>query len=236
MLRSNGSSFNFDEIYPVGSLYTTIDSSFDPNIAPGWQGTWVKIDSNCYVKSAFIDPEDPDSETPGSYYRWTKRYDTNSVALTNDQIPEHNHGYGTLAVSQAGDHNHTITSACAQDTAESCHLHYVFMENGPWLDDVIPGVAYKMPYYQGSGHQTNAETASYTYLKNVIGLSDAASQAFSGWHEHTINSSSDTTGQHTHALTGSTGNTGSSQGHDHYIMVTSPKPDCIAVIIWKRTA
>lgn len=45
---SGGSSLDF--VWPVGSLYSTLDAGFDPNVY--WGGTWVKIEENCTIRQA----------------------------------------------------------------------------------------------------------------------------------------------------------------------------------------
>lgn len=39
----------FNQIYPVGSIYTTTDSAFDPNVSFG--GTWEQIESGRFLMS-----------------------------------------------------------------------------------------------------------------------------------------------------------------------------------------
>lgn len=45
---SGGSSLDF--LWPVGSLYSTLDAGFDPNV--NWGGTWVKVGENLTLRQA----------------------------------------------------------------------------------------------------------------------------------------------------------------------------------------
>lgn len=67
-----------DTIYPVGSVYTTYDSAFDPNTA--WSGsTWTAING----RFLYSDHAGTTGATGGSY----------TVTLTADNIPQHTHPF-----------------------------------------------------------------------------------------------------------------------------------------------
>lgn len=44
-----------DMFYPVGSVYMSMDSSFDPNIS--WGGIWVKIESGRFIEATTADAQ-----------------------------------------------------------------------------------------------------------------------------------------------------------------------------------
>lgn len=83
----------FDFVRPVGSAYSTVDPTFDPNNV--WGGTWEKLpegyillsgsDNGSYVVG--------DDTSTGSGY---KEYGSNTHTLTLDEIPSHNHNSKTL--------------------------------------------------------------------------------------------------------------------------------------------
>lgn len=67
-----------DTIYPIGSVYTTYDSSFDPNTA--WSGTtWTPING----RFLYSDHAGTPGATGGAY----------TVTLTADHIPQHTHPF-----------------------------------------------------------------------------------------------------------------------------------------------
>lgn len=50
-----------DLVYPVGTVYETMDINFDPNVT--WGGTWVKTGKGKFPVG--YDPDDPDFSTVG---------------------------------------------------------------------------------------------------------------------------------------------------------------------------
>lgn len=71
------SGVNIDMIYPVGSIYITVDDTFDPNTA--FTGTtWVPIEDRFLLAA-------------GSTYSNGSTGGSATVTLTTDQIPSHRH-------------------------------------------------------------------------------------------------------------------------------------------------
>lgn len=88
-LKINDISF-IDIIYPIGSIYETIERSFNPNTAFG--GTWERIKGRFLVGVDENTPEfNSENIQAGEAY----------VYLTIGEIPSHNHGligeYGASA-------------------------------------------------------------------------------------------------------------------------------------------
>ena len=54
--------FNVDFLYPVGSLYITTDTNFNPNIKFG--GTWARLEGDVYLKNV---PSTASSQPIGNY-------------------------------------------------------------------------------------------------------------------------------------------------------------------------
>lgn len=77
---------NIDEIYPVGSIYLTVNSNLDPEELFG--GTWELISQGKTLVG--VDENDNDFNTA----RKTGGY--KSVTLNTNQIPAHTHGSKTL--------------------------------------------------------------------------------------------------------------------------------------------
>ena len=85
-----------DLVYPIGALYWSFEATSPATI---FGGTWVQI------KNTFIRAEDSSNKTGGA----------NSITLTTNQMPKHNHvgpshthSVGTLSVNDGGLHAHNI--------------------------------------------------------------------------------------------------------------------------------
>ena len=236
---SQYSNFNFDLLYPVGSIYTTIDVNFNPNSAEGWSGTWQRINDGYYLKT--IDQSDPD-EHCGSYYSTTKTITSSSHQLTINEMPVHSHDYGTLAISPNGEHYHTADSEVSDTGNQGTHIHHSYGSSGAWLAGSTPAVNENMPWYKYKSskgfdiyNDTDLRTPFYTELTDA-GMSASHAREMAGAHTHNIVTTVNTNGLHSHSIGGSTGEEGYGQGHDHSITLTNLKPNYIAVIIWKRVS
>lgn len=83
--------------YPVGSIYETMDSSFDPN--KKWGGTWERIKGKVLVG---VDENDDDFKTVN------KTGGEKIHKLSVSEIPLHNHGVDSISIKSSGSHTHTI--------------------------------------------------------------------------------------------------------------------------------
>lgn len=81
--------------YPVGSVYETMDSSFDPN--EKWGGTWERIKGKTLVG---VDENDDDFKTAN------KVGGEKTHKLSISEMPSHNHSVSATEES-AGSHKHT---------------------------------------------------------------------------------------------------------------------------------
>lgn len=66
-----------DFFYRVGTVYSTTDANFDPNVE--WGGTWVKLDEGQVLLSA------------GENYEAGQQHGSNTHTLTVDEMPSHTH-------------------------------------------------------------------------------------------------------------------------------------------------
>ena len=84
----------FDIIRPIGSLYSTVDSTFNPNNASGWHGTWERI-TDCMIYAS------GDSDTVGEIVG------SNTHSITVDEMPSHDHPIPALSgTATGGNHSH----------------------------------------------------------------------------------------------------------------------------------
>lgn len=74
----------FDIFYPIGSYYETSDTTFNPNTAHSWYGTWVEDTAGRVLVAQDTTQTEFDvvGETGGA----------KSVTLNAQQIPAHHHG------------------------------------------------------------------------------------------------------------------------------------------------
>lgn len=88
VMVSSGTGGNLlDMFYPVGTIYMSADTSFDPNTS--WGGTWVKIENRFLLGSS-------ESKAVGT----TGGEETHT--LTTEEMPQHTHnlaGDGTFNIT-----------------------------------------------------------------------------------------------------------------------------------------
>ena len=73
-------------IYPVGSLYISLNSSFDPSTAFG--GTWTKLSGGCALITSGYE------STYGRTYSLGSTYGDNYHTLSSSEMPKHTHNTG----------------------------------------------------------------------------------------------------------------------------------------------
>lgn len=83
LARRTGTAL-IDLFYPVGTVYETTDSSFDPNAV--WGGTWSKIEGRMLLGSS---SDHAINSTGGE----------ENVTLTTSQVPSHTHSRGTMDIT-----------------------------------------------------------------------------------------------------------------------------------------
>lgn len=85
----------YDALYPIGTVYTTTDSGFNPESS--WVGTWEVLTQG-YLKPVSL--TESSMVTGGA----------NSVTLSVANLPAHNHTFSGNSVTTSSDsHNHTIS-------------------------------------------------------------------------------------------------------------------------------
>lgn len=73
----------FDIFYPIGTYYETSNTSFNPNKATGWYGTWVEDTKGQTLVS----------RDSGTFKTVGASVGSETVTLTGKQIPPHIHGF-----------------------------------------------------------------------------------------------------------------------------------------------
>ncbi|MGL5015839.1 MAG: phage baseplate protein [Bacteroidales bacterium] len=91
-------------IYPIGSIFMTVDSR-DPKVILGF-GTWEKFAAGRVIVGTGTST-DANNETPGAFVNEGKGGVYNTK-LEEKNTPKHAHGAGTLKAEGSGEHDHTV--------------------------------------------------------------------------------------------------------------------------------
>lgn len=91
--------------YPIGTIYTTEDSAFDPNVTFG--GTWVAYGAGRVLVG--LDSGDTDFDTAG------ETGGAKTVTLTTAEMPSHTHTQNSHNHTQ-NNHGHSINSGTTDGT------------------------------------------------------------------------------------------------------------------------
>ncbi len=196
----------FDVFHPVGTLYETLDASFNPNTASGWSGTWERIKDRFVYACG-------DNQTIGS------TGGSNTHTLTVAELPSHSHGLNNHTHSYA--HTHTTPSQNITTSGNGSHVHESRDTNT--YAESLQAVSTRRDYFANTGY-----TSSYSgQPRNLKDIMYAA-----GSHTHTATVAAMTTNSQSSTTTGgntdNTTNTGSGTAIDM-------RPAFIRAYIWKRT-
>ena len=125
--------FNVDIIYPIGSLYITTDTSFNPNIKFG--GTWARLEGDVYLKNV---PSTASSQPIGNYGGTSNQH---KIPVTS--IPSHNHRDFYQVTSGFGDGGGTYAGR------PMVRGNVVSPTTAFWYTDNAGGGEAYYPYYYG---------------------------------------------------------------------------------------
>ena len=106
-LQINGTSF-IDIVYPIGSIYETLDESFNPNTSFG--GNWERIQGRFLLGAGT-----PDDNTHSNFgnnltYNGTDKYDEPVGNMGGSSLH-------TLTVNEMPSHNHTLANNVVDGSA-----------------------------------------------------------------------------------------------------------------------
>lgn len=142
----------------------------------------------------------------GSSYSVGNTGGSDTVTLSSNQMPSHNHGF-SLTASSAGAHTHWHTFGVSlrnlKASSGGSHTHTTTAYQHDYTDNV------------GSQHQYGVSSSSYRNSP----VSFTSSRA--GDHTHTITGSASLTGSissggaHTHSVSGAISNSGGGQSHEN---------------------
>ena len=127
---------NVDLIYPIGSLYITTDTSFNPNIKFG--GTWARLEGDVYLKNV----PSSSSQPIGNYGGTSSNHKIPETSMPNHAHDVKAFGYGSGIT--LGDQTWGWGSGVVPKDGNSAGAHIYAVEK-----DNIWGTTPYYPYYYG---------------------------------------------------------------------------------------
>lgn len=241
----------FNAVYPVGSIYMSVN-----NVNPGllFGGTWVEWGPGRVPVGVDVNDEDFDTveQTGGE----------KTHMLTEAEMPEHTHAFtGTPVTSGSQNANHTHTTTTGNPSAN--HTHPVNINSGTvsaWHTHTTTtggesvdhshnaglnrgtggngyGLVDSLTATSTGGWNTNGRSAAHSHTgtsgnpsANHYHNVNGNTSTVSAWHTHSGTSGTESA-NHQHSVTaaGTNSNTGSGVAHN----VMGPYITCY---MWKRTA
>lgn len=215
----------FDAIYPVGSIYTSINST-DPSTLFG--GTWERFGKGKVLVG--VDEDDSDfseaNKTGGEKthtltvdempsHTHTQNSHTHTIGSHTHSVPAHSHGLNSHThsfsdtSSSAGSHTHSVSGTAA---SAGSHTHNAnFYRNNR----------------EATGHGTN--TGNYRGFNDRIMVSAPAVNydiLSGGAHTHSVSGTAVSAGGHTHSVSGTTGAASGSTANSSALTSGRATPTC----------
>ena len=159
-----------DSIYPVGSVYISINHT-NPGTIFG--GTWERFGNGKVLVG--VDENDTDFSTV------EQSGGEKEHVLTTAEMPSHSHTSGTLSANSVGGHTHSV-SATAADNGD--HYHHM---NQIWSSGAGGSNAYVLSSGRSAGWRNTGNAGTHGH--SVSGTAQS-----NGGHSHTISGASDSTG------------------------------------------
>lgn len=180
--------------YTDEQISLVTESAVPSGVITMWSGSLTSIPSGwalCDGQNGTPDLRDRFIVGAGSSYDPGDTGGSDSVTLTESQIPSHSHGSGTLGTSSAGSHSHSSGSYTTSTTGSHTHNY----TSGRLLAS-------------GSTDQVGSDRNPY-----FVSLTETTSSA--GSHSHNITGNSGTSGSHSHSISGTTSSTGGGNPHEN---------------------
>lgn len=124
----------FDIIYPIGSVYLTIN---DVNPQTLFGGTWVKCSGGFIYGSTGTGTSGDNGNGSGTSVSSSGSGNTGSTSLSVSQIPSHNHSITIDSKSLTGDLDSLFGSSGVSPLKDTAVLRGVFSKNSVTRNNVI---------------------------------------------------------------------------------------------------
>lgn len=183
---ATGSSLTIDTVYPVGSIYMSVNNTDPSTLFTGT--TWTRIQDTFLLAA-------------GSTYSAGSTGGSATVTLTSAQsgVPAHSHGKGTLTVPSSGATTNGASSGGAWGFRSSALLPRTGATG-------LVGTESNVTLSKSSTQRYSISNNSYTAAKTTGTIEDTVNH---GGHTHNITN-------HTHSISGSTAdNTASNASSAH---------------------
>lgn len=208
-----------DFIFPIGSIYTTADSDFDPNGV--FSGTWNLIAPGRVLVG--VDENDTSFSTPEA----TGGLKTISLSISN--IPTHTH-----TITNSGTHTHTMETLGAHQHGYT-HTHQM-VHNHDFATGYLRTALQRSSNGTGQaagGNNEGMQLSGFTPLATGGNLFQVNMNSYTGNTTSQSNNITDSNGAHAHSIynsgdhTHTIGNTGSGAA------ISNLQP-YYTVFFWKR--
>lgn len=227
MATNNFSSYlTLDQVYPVGSIYISTNST-DPSAIIG--GIWESFAQGRTLIG--VDSTDTDYEG-GGLTGGSKTH-----TLTTNEMPSHGHTFTGSAINTSDiSANHTHTGTSGNPSANHSHSgpsHTHGPNNGANMGFLTADSAsniYGTGWKPCGGAYVGGWGGFWSYAGATTSSGTGSTGTVSAWHTHTTTTGNQSQG-HTHSVTaaGTIGNTGS--GNSFSLMTPY-----ITVYMWQRIA
>ena len=144
-VRIGGKSL-LDILYPVGSIYTSMNSTSPATL---FGGTWTQI------KDRFLYCTTSSNRLGGS----------NNMRLTTSHLPSHNHSFSG-STSSNGNHSHSYAVGCAESTTRTCCQRHTMMNNG-WCNRTSGQAGNHSHTFSGTT-RTTGSNASFSIMPQYV--------------------------------------------------------------------
>ena len=186
------------KLYPQATPQSNIPSG----IIVMWSGVATAVPSGwhlCDGQNGTPDLRNRFIVGAGSSYKVGNTGGTDSVTLSGNQIPSHNHGFSLTAAS-SGSHSHTVSGT-----------------TGSGGESESSGIIYGRNYDATSSYETDKGyvRAGLTGGGSISGHSFWTMSTGASDHTHSFSGNTNSTGSHTHSISGSISNAGGGQSHEN---------------------